>query len=593
MQRIAFVLLACLLSFPAAAQTIRYDGGRAWFDERTQVMELVFGPAGVTGTVVTSSVCKPGRELWGGTVALTGALLGPWEDRGSIIRGDWTGSIDICGRGPAGNSGTFEVTLAATPDNDLGVRLVLAGITGPTPYWWYYPPRGQVAVEAPKVYVPVNYGGGRAWLDGRVQDIRLSFADAFVWGDIVTGGVCDASTALAGGSQRVSASLRGYWEERGSLIFGAWGGDNARCDGARIPDRGFVCIYRGPGPRGEEAVVVHEVDEGGQVQDYHFDRFRRQRFGLGLSPLAAATPPVTLRYEGKAWTHGITDGRTDVLELTVQGDRVSGGVEVSRVCDATADLAGGSLRFEGTLDGPWEAPGTTMIGWWGGVRAPCRGQGLPEAGTFRISMGLTPGDPVGVILELRGLDGSEYAYFHPPRGGLDVAFFGPADRFWSDAFALCGFALPGGEIPDFGVCEGGACPGTVAVTGGSEGGWEGSLVTTWELTQCTAPLFEDPRGRLELTVGADRRVSGLVLLEGQGFAFDGIVDRDGIRSDGLVTPEGLVTDVFPAPLGEKGDYTLGFEVQLGRDAAGGLTASGVLGVSLDETGAFCRGPIGE
>lgn len=437
--------LVCGRSDRALAQvTVKYDDGRGWKDERTQTMTLTFVGGTVTGTIVTSKVCRPDLSLNGGSFTFAASLLGPWEDRGSVMRGTWTGSIDSCG-GPGTNSGTLEISMAATPQMDLGVRVLLAGIQGPTPYAFYYTPKNKVFVSGPSQSVEVSYGGGQAWSDARSQKMRLNFAGERVWGDVDTDNLCNADTALGGIFQRFTGTLRGNWEGWGSLIFGTWGGDNQFCNAGPTPDRGHMCIFLGPGPHKEQAVIVRSLDENAHLYHFYYSQYRDKVIDLGLSPAALAAGKVEsqLVYEGKAWTYGITDGRTQTLAMGIQGDRVFGTIKTTSHCSQSAGLTGGAFQFEGALNGSWESPFTAILGWWSGHKEPCAGAQLPDAGTLRISLGRTPASESGVIVQLRSLDGSEYAFYYPAKKITAKSLVGPGDGFFRDAFTLCKIEQPG------------------------------------------------------------------------------------------------------------------------------------------------------
>jgi hypothetical protein len=441
------------LVHPAGAQvSVTYDDGRGWNDERTQTMTLTFTGGSVIGTINTRQVCRPGVFLNGGSFTFTASLLGPWEDRGSVIRGTWSGAIESCG-GPGTNSGTLEISMAATPTMDLGVRVLLFGIQGPTPYAFYYSPKNKVFVSGASQGVALSYQGGAAWADARSQQMQLNFSGPSVTGTLDTQNLCNANSALGGIFQRLTGSLRGNWENWGSLIFGTWGGDNKFCNQGPTPDRGHMCIFLGPGPRKEQAVIVRSLDENAQRYHFYYTGLANKAVDLGLSPAATAAGKVEsqLVYEGKAWTHGITDARLQTLAMGIQGDRAFGTIKTTSHCSQNAGLAGGDFQFEGALDGSWESPLTTILGWWSGYKNPCAGEHWPDAGTFRISMGRTPEAEAGIILQLRSIDGSESAFFYPAKEAVAKSISGATDRFFRDAFDLCKFDLPGNvEVTDEG-----------------------------------------------------------------------------------------------------------------------------------------------
>jgi hypothetical protein len=426
---------------------VSYADGQAIQDARSQTMKLTFRGARVTGTISTNAVCDGTAFLAGGEASIEAVLQGPWEGRASVIEGSWGGVNNRCGGDVAADRGAVRIVMSRRTDGSLGVLVTLTGTEAPGSYSYEYSPRGQIFVpglfEAPGAGVELVYPAGEAWADPRSQSADLSFAEDRVWGTVHTPAVCDAGAGifLGGGEVTVEAELRGPWEGQGSMIFGAWGGTDEPCGGAALPNRGDVCMFVGPDQRDQTAVLLRLFGEDGAGQDYVHQLLRRDA-AVGLPPAAAGMAPVTIKYpDGRAWA----DPRTQQMALAIQGNRAFGTMHVDAVCDATTFLNGGSVQFEGTLTGDWEAPDTLITGFWGGQTEPCGGAPRQDFGTFAMRLGPTPGGDPGVIVELTDLRGDTYAYFHPPAGALAASFGGApfvADPFYARAIAGCRMPAP-------------------------------------------------------------------------------------------------------------------------------------------------------
>jgi hypothetical protein len=449
-----------------AAVDVTYADGRAIQDARTQAMTLTFRGGRVTGTLRTDGVCTGGLMLAGGEATIEAVLLGPWEGRASVIEGSWGGVNTSCQGAVTADRGTIRIVMNRKTDGALGILVTIAGLAEPTPNTYQYTPQGRVFVpglfEAPGAGVPLTYANGEAWLDQRTQTMALNFAEDRVWGTIDTASVCDAGAGifLAGGEATVEAELRGPWEGQGSMIFGSWGGDDAPCGGAAVPDRGDICIFLGPSRNNQSAVLARFFGEDGSNQDYVHGPLGKS-VALGLSPGAVGRPVSTIDYgQGRAWA----DSRTDWLSLSIQGNRVFGTMRVDPVCDATTSLTGGDLTLEGTISGDWEAPGTILSGFWGGYGNACGGGSRQDFGTFAITLGPTPGGDPGVIVELADLTGGTQAYFHAPAGKVAAAFGGApfvGDPFVPRAILGCDLPVPGTLDQYIATGVPGAGPGAV------------------------------------------------------------------------------------------------------------------------------------
>jgi hypothetical protein len=291
--------------------------------------------------------------------------------------------------------------------------------------------------------------------DPREMTLALTFSPAAVagTGDGVTGTldtlpVCQPRTVfggnwIGGGDAGVKASLRGPWEGRASFLLGDWSGDNLLCPpGAGAPVReaggGPICAFMAPARSRELSVIARVFGPGPYVDYMHLPR---QRLAEGVAPGNAGLPAVgPIVYDrGRAWA----DGRQLRMEATFQGSRVFGRIKISSQCTDTMQLPGGDLTFEAGADGPWEAPGSEILGFYGGDNIFCNGQRQADFGTLRVSLGDGPGGSPAVVFQLATeVDAGEQDYHHPPMG-LSIATGAP-DPFFSDAIQLCELARPVG-----------------------------------------------------------------------------------------------------------------------------------------------------
>jgi hypothetical protein len=128
----------------------------------------------------------------------------------------------------------------------------------------------------------------------------------------------------------------------------------------------------------------------------------------------------------------------------------------------------------------------------------------PDFGSLRISMGPTPGGDPGIIMQLAGLRGLPYAYYHAPLGQTGAnagGSAGTADPIFARAIADC--ALPDvAAVPavEHLVDE----SGTVADTGtGGGGNLDASIAL---LIDASGSMEEN--GRMDAAKAAARRVVG-------------------------------------------------------------------------------------
>lgn len=282
---------------------------------------------------------------------------------------------------------------------------------------------------------PFRYSDGKAWEDPRGLATILGIAGTAVTGTFKVTEICDpgANMFLAGGSGALILDLRGPWEGRAGFIFGGWTGDIQFC-GSGGPGAGNICMFLGRNPSGELGMLTRIFGApAGTGYDYHSRVLSRPGQAIGLTPLAAASVPVRFDYpNGRA----LADGRPFQMALNVQGDRVFGTMRIEPVCTSTTFLPGGDLEFEGTLDGAWEAPATTLTGFWGGDGIYCNGETRPDFGTF--SMAVAAND---VEVDLAGVRGESYTYL-APLAGMTTA--GPAapDPFFATAILACDMPVP-------------------------------------------------------------------------------------------------------------------------------------------------------
>jgi hypothetical protein len=103
--------------------------------------------------------------------------------------------------------------------------------------------------------------------------------------------------------------------------------------------------------------------------------------------------------------------------------------------------------FEGTLNGDWENPSTTITGLWGGNARFCDGSTKPDFGMIQITLQPLPsGGTPQVIVQLAGLQGLPYAYVHAPLGQVATSFGGAAmvpDTLFGNAVTNCMIPLVG------------------------------------------------------------------------------------------------------------------------------------------------------
>ncbi|MEQ9814582.1 MAG: VWA domain-containing protein [Azospirillaceae bacterium] len=436
---------------PGASADIFYPDGRSWSDQRTQTLSLSFTGDVVAGEVRTTAVCEGSAALAGGRATITATLRGPWEGRASVITGSFAGESYPCGQDPVADNGTIYIAMEEGPTGTLAVVVRLQNAADSTSQAYYYAPRNQVIAVPPGAGgVTMDYGQGEAWVDGRQARLMLDLLGDRVWGEIDITPRCDANTNLPGGSLLAEARLRGDWEADGSMIFGHWGGDTVPCQGVGEPQRGDFCLFIGPDAAGErDAILLFGSGEPQTQADPYAYAFPElaEAFGTGLSPLATASSPVDIAYSGQAWA----DPRSQRLTMSVAGNRVTGDIDTAPVCTPTISLPGADLGYEATLDGPWEAEGTTILGFWGGWITPCGGSSYYDYGVVAMSVGgPTPGAELGLIVEMANLAGESYAYYHPLSGQMvadPAGVASPADGLFADAIASCDLPMPRYQPP--------------------------------------------------------------------------------------------------------------------------------------------------